>query len=90
METGIQRFLVASTKYIFRAKKVFEVGEITAQMVYESFSKTAESAGSFDGWNPKDISLLSVEVCATIVSMLNQIEVGAPWPRSAPHARIFY
>ena len=49
METGTQRFLVAYTKYIFRAKKVFEVGDITAQMVFDSFSKTAESAGSLDG-----------------------------------------
>ena len=90
METGIQRFLVAYTKYIFRTKKAFEVGEITAQMVLDSFSKTADSAGSLDGWNPKEMSLFSIEVCATIATMLNQIEVGASWPRSAPHARIVY
>ena len=90
METDIQQFLVIYTKYIFRGKKVFEVGEITAQMVHDSFSQTAESAGSLDGWNPKEMSLLSLEVCAAIATMLNQIEAGAPWPRSSPHARIAY
>ena len=59
-------------------------------MVLDSFSKTADSAGSLDGWNPKEMSLLSIEVCATIATMLNQIEAGASWPRSAPHARIVY
>ena len=59
-------------------------------MVYDSFGKTDESAGSLDGWNPKEMSLLSLEVCAAIATMLNQIEAGAPWPRSSPHARVVY
>ena len=36
------------------------------------------------------MTLLSLEVCAAIATMLNQIEAGAPRPRSSPHARIVY
>ena len=41
-----------------------------------------------DGWNPKELSLLSLATCEAIAVMLDQIEQGAPWPRSSMHARV--
>ena len=64
--------------------------EIDADMVYNSFTKTKDSAGALDGWMPKELSLLSHEMCRHIATMLNQIEAGAAWPRSATHARVVY
>lgn len=57
---------------------------------FEPFVETAESAGSFDGWCPKELSLLSRTVCGKVAIMLNQIEDGTPWPGSATHARVVY
>ena len=59
-------------------------------MVQESFTETKESAGAVDGWSPKELSLLSLKLYGSIATMLNQIEAGAPWPKSALHARIVY
>ena len=59
-------------------------------MVYASPTRTKESAGALDGWMPKELSLLSFQTCEHIATMLNQIEAGASWPRSATHARIVY
>ena len=57
-----------------------EIKTIDAQTVFDSFSKTKESAGALDGWMPKELSLLSIETCEQIATMLNQIETGAPCP----------
>ena len=43
-----------------------------------------------DGWSPKELSYMSAGACEAIATMLNQIEEGAPWPRSARHARIVF
>ena len=60
------------------------------ERVYASFSKTVESAGALDGWSAKEMGLLSKDVCESIATLLNQIEEGAQWPRSAPHAMVVY
>lgn len=59
-------------------------------MVYESFSRTAESAGALDAWHPKELSLFSKLLCGKVADMLNQIEEGAQWPRSSIHVRVVY
>ena len=71
-------------------RKPYEVEEINASMVQESFSKTRESAGALDGWSPKELSLLSNKSYGLIAIMLNQIENGPPWPSSALHARVVF
>ena len=48
--------------------------------------KTKDSAGALDGWSPKELSHLSLLTCDVIAVMLNQIEQGEPWARSAMHA----
>ena len=63
---------------------------IDAKMVFDSSTKTKTSAGAMDGWMPKELSLLSMQTCGYIAVMLTQIEAGAPWPKSATHARIVY
>ena len=71
-------------------KKPFGVAKITGAMVQASFSRTAESAGALDGWSPKELSLLSLTVYCHIATLLDQIEEGAPWPRTSTHARVVF
>ena len=71
-------------------QRVYTAQAIYGQMVFESLANTAESAASLDGWCHKDLSLLARTVCDEVTTMLNQIEEGAPWPRSATHARVVY
>ena len=59
-------------------------------MVQASFCRTAESAGALDGWSPKELSLLSVAVYCHFAALLDQIEEGAPWPRTTMHARVVF
>ena len=89
MDRAIEIFVDKFKKYILKQKE-YAVQTIDGQMVFESFSKTVESAGSLDGWHPKELSLLSKTICDKVAIMLNQIEEGAPWPRSATHARVVY
>ena len=39
---------------------------------------------------PKELSMLSLKVYGHIATMLRQIEQGAPWPKSASHARVVF
>jgi len=86
---AIEAYLHKYSRYIIKSK-VFEVPAITGERVYEAFSKTKDSAGALDGWQPKEMSLLALEVCEEIAIMLNQIEQGAEWPKSAVHARVVF
>ena len=63
---------------------------IGSVLVQASFSRIAESAGALDGWSPKELSYLSLATYCHIATLLNQIEKGAPWPRSSTHARIVF
>ena len=69
-------------------QEVCEIKGIDGQMVYDSFSRTADSVGAMNGWRPKEMALLSRKVCEHVATMLKQIEEGAPWPRSAMHAKV--
>ena len=86
---AIETYLHNYTRYI-TMRKTFEAPAITGQRVYEAFGKTEDSAGALDGWQPKEMSLLALEVCEEIATMLNQIEEGAEWPKSAMHARVVF
>lgn len=55
-------------------QKEYAVQTIDGQMVHVSFSKTAESAGSLDGWHPNEPSLFSKTIRDKVVIMLNLIE----------------
>lgn len=68
-------------KYVLKATE-HTVPDLTA------FTATKESAAAMDGWFPKEMSLLSPETCDRIATMLNQIEMGAPWPRSIAHTKV--
>ena len=46
--------------------------------------------GALDGWNPKELSILSAKAYAAIAVMLNQIGQGGKWPGSTTHARVAY
>ena len=54
-------------------RKHFEVEDITAEMVQESFIRTKESAGPLDGWSPKELSLLSFKAYGHIAVLLDHI-----------------
>ena len=75
---------------VISKKKPFEVERISGNMEQASFSRTAESAGALDGWSPKELSLLSMPIYCHIANLLNQIEEGAPWPRTTTHARVVF
>ena len=76
---------------VFLKRKPFEVAaKITGEMVQASFSRTAESAGALDGWSPQELSLLSLAAYCHIATRLDQIEEGAPWPRTSTHARVVF
>ena len=85
----VDRFLEKYCKYIAKIPPA-KLEPIDAQMVHNSFRRTKESAGAMDGWMPKELSLLSLKTCDYIAVLLNLIEAGAPWPKSATHARIVY
>ena len=78
MTKAADAFLDTYCDVIFK-RKPFEVAKITGEMVQASFSRTAESAGALDGWRPKEISYLSLVIYGHIATMLDQIEMGAPW-----------
>ena len=61
-------------RHVILKHKTYEVEKISGEMLFLPFSRTAESAGALDGWSPKEISLLSRQVCDKIAIMLNQIE----------------
>ena len=86
---AVELFLDTYCEDTFK-KKPFKVEKITGEMVQASFGRTAESAGALDGWNPKELSLLSLTIYCHIATLLNQIEEGAPWPRSSTHARVVF
>ena len=86
---AVDYFLDTYCEDIFK-RKPYGVDEITGEMVQASFGRTAESAGALDGWNPKELSLLSLTTYCHIATLLNQIEKGAPWPRSSTHARVAF
>ena len=84
IDTAVDHFMDLYCSTIYK-RKPFEVEDITAEMVQDSFSRTKESAGALGGWSPKELSLLSFETYGHIATLLNQIEKGAPWPRSFVH-----
>ena len=86
---NMEGFLEAFGRWAYQAKP-FDAKIITAERVDESFGATKESASAMDGWYPKELSLLSLQACGHIATMLNQIEDGAPWPSSAMHAKVVF
>lgn len=89
LDEKVDVFLNLYGKYVLKAKE-HTVPELTAQRVYDYFTATKESAAAMDGWYPKERSLLSLETSGCIATMLNQIEMGAPWPRSTAHAKVVF
>ena len=76
IETAVDQCLDMYCSTVFK-RKSFEVEDITAEMVQESFSRTHESAGALDGWSPKELSLLSLKTYGHIAVLLDQIEKGS-------------
>ena len=64
--------------------------DIDTQALYASCVKSSNSAGGLDGWEPSDFKLLSVFSFDFVVSMLNAIEKGAPWPQGTLHGRLAF
>ena len=73
---AVDHFLDFYCSTIYK-RKPYEVGEITAEMVQESFSRTKESAGAVDGWSPKELSMLSLSAYRHIATLLNQVGKGS-------------
>ena len=63
---------------------------LTGDRVFESFSRTAKSAGALDGWSLEELALLSRKAYHYVAILLNLVEEGNPWPTSCPHARVAY
>ena len=76
-------------KYFLKAPP-YEVEPLAGDRIFESFSKTAKSAGALDGWSPEEMALLSRKACHYVAIMLNLLEEGCPWPKTALHARVAY
>ena len=89
IDTAIGIFFDKFKKHILKQKE-YPVQMIDGQMVFESFSKTVDSAGSLDGWHSKELNLFSKTICDRVVIMLNRIEEGAPCPKPGTHARVVY
>ena len=89
IDEAVKKYLSIYCKYVVKMPEA-ELTEMDAQMVFDSFKATKESAGALDGWSPRELSLLSYKICGHIANMLKQIEGGARWPRSANHALIAY
>lgn len=89
MESAIEAFFDKLKRDTLKQQE-YATQAIYGQMVYDPFSKTADSVGAPDGWHPKQVSLPSRNICGNVAIMLNQIEEGAPWPRPATHARVVY
>ena len=89
IDEAVDTFLEKYKDYVLKLPS-FEMEKMEANMVYESFQRTKESAAALDGWNPKELSLLSLITCLYIAIMFQQIEAGAPWPKATRHALIAY
>ena len=89
IDTAVEEYLNKYRRYIHKAAPA-QVKKLTGKRVQEALRKTTESAGGMDGWSPKELSYLSAGTCEVRAVMLNQIEEGAPWPKSAGHARIVF
>ena len=89
LNTAVDRFLDRYGEYFVRHKP-FIVEDVSAEMVQASFKRTKESAGALDGWTPMELSMLSLKVYGHIATLLRQVEQGAPWPKSATHARVVF
>ena len=68
----------------------YTLEDIAGEELYLHFKNASESASAMDGWHPKEFRYLSRKVCKHIATLLNQIEKGAPWPKSARLARVVY
>ena len=86
---AVNNYLHKYAKYILKAE-AFTVEDLTGQRVQEFFSQIGDSAAAMDGWNPKELSLLSPKMYEAIATMLTQIEQGAPWPHSVVQAKVAY
>ena len=86
---AVDLFMNKFAKYFLKLPP-FEVIPLTGERVFESFSKTAKSAGALDGWSPEELALLSRKACHYVAILLNLVEEGNPWPTSCPHARVAY
>lgn len=79
MEAAITTFFVDSGRiaaYMFESPE-FQLKEIGDHMVYESLRKPTESAGSMDGWHPKELAYFSPKICEHVAAMYRQNEHGA-------------
>ena len=86
---AVAKFLSKYNDFIARHSEMV-VQPLDALATYESFQRIKESAAALDGWHPTELSLMSLQACGYIAIMLNDIEGGAPWPRSSTHALIAY
>ena len=64
--------------------------DIDADAFHASCIKASNSAGGLDGWEPIDFKLLSPFSFKFVVSLLNSIENGAPWPQGTLHGRLAF
>ena len=89
VEEGITKFFgqLASSMYV---GDQHHLDDITEDELYDHFRHATNSAAAMDGWHPKEFSYLSRKICKHIAILLNQIEKGAPWPRSSRLARVVY
>ena len=89
VEKGIAKFFKQFASSMYVGDEHLR-DDITEDELYEHFRNASNSAAAMDGWHPKEFSYRSRKVCKHIAILLNQIEKGAPWPRSARLARVVY
>lgn len=65
----------------------WHIGELTIDDFKRACATGTDSAAGLDGWSARDIALLSDRALGRIVTLLNAIELGAPWPEHMLHTR---
>ena len=88
-QVAIDTFITSYAYFMHRGPE-FILSDLDAQTVHDSFKHIARSAGSLDGWQPRELAYLSLIACGHIATMLSQIEAGRPWPKAALHASVVY
>jgi hypothetical protein len=72
-------FMQKHKKYIFRGEAP-SLEPISGEDVYSCVRSCKHTAPGMDGWSPAEFSVLSMQACQQLASMLNRIEAGAGWP----------
>ena len=85
-QLAVERYLSKYSKYIFRACPCI-LPQLDPQELANVFHECGPSAPGFDGYKYEDFKLLPLVAFQHLVSILQLIESGHPWPEQLLHTR---